>query len=278
MYEAICKKKISFRKKNTIIGILKKVHTFSNSYKLKHKLEYDPFWAFKIGTEKYEEPIPLTDEEYEYIQNNFVDDPELKVVQKMFILHTFFGVRFVDYINAKKGDVINGSLIAYPKKTIEQKRKVSIPLNDFGDEIIGDFYDETLDTIFLVPRYTLDEYNLKLKELFKTLGLNRIITSFDEEKGEMVHRPLYELVSSHMARRTFINTLVNEGYDSITIKNMAGMSENSREIARYYKLNEQHKQACSNSLDKRQLASTVPTIQISAYQPTMPNYQGSKII
>lgn len=270
-YKTLSKKKIEFRKKNTIIGIFRKMHSFSNKFKLMYRLDYDPFWAFKIGSEKYEEPIPLTDEEYEYLQNNIVKDPELQIIQKMFLLQTFFGIRYVDYINAKKVDIVNGSLIAYPKKTIELKRKVSIPLNEFGAEIIGDFYDETSETTYLVPRYTLDEYNIKLKELFKTLGLNRMISRFDEEKGEMVHRPLHEIVSSHFARRTFINTLFNEGFDTLTIKNMAGMSENSREIARYYKLNEKNKQLCTNSLDKRKSTSNTPIYQISSFQQTMAN-------
>ena len=267
VYRFISKKKITFKKKNTIIGILKKVHTFSNYYKLMYRLEHDPFWAFKIGVEKYEEPIPLTDEEYEVLQNRLVDNPELQIIQKMFILQSFFGVRYVDFSHAKKGDIVSGCLIAYPKKTIELKRKISIPLNDFGVEIIGDLNSETLDTTYLVPRYTLDQYNTKLKELFRTLGFNRIITRYDEEKGEMVHKPLYELVSSHMARRTFINTLINEGYDSITVKNMAGMSENSREIERYYTLNRKHRQECSNSLDKRKQAAAVPIYQLN---PNMP--------
>jgi hypothetical protein len=268
-FKPISKKKIAFRKKNTIIGIMKKIHSFSNKYIELYGIEHDPFHGFEIGVEEYEAPITLTDEEYEYIQNNIVNDPELRIVQKMFILQSFFGLRYVDYSNAKKDDIVNGCMLAYPKKTISKIRKVSIPLNDFGTEIIDDFNDDT-DTTYLVPRYTLDQFNIKLKELFKKLGLDRIVERYDEKNDSMVLLPLYEVASSHLARRTFINTLINEGYDNISIKKMAGMSENSREIVRYYNLNNKRSQDCSNSLDKRKVVSNVPTFQFPVYQTAVP--------
>lgn len=278
LYKTLTNKKIKFRTKNRIITILKKIKTFSNKYRKLHKIEFDPFWGFEIGNEKYSAPIVLTEEEYEYIQNNIVEDPELQIIQKMFILQSFFGMRFVDFSNAKKGDLIEGCLIAFPKKTIKLNRKVEIPLNDFGYELIGDLSVDTADTTYLVPRFSLDQYNHKLKELFKVLGLNRIICVYDETKKEMAHKPLYELVSSHWARRTFINTLINEGYDSIAIKNMAGMSENSREIARYYAINKQYRQECANSLDKRKTSSNTPIYVIKPYQQADRIYQASNVV
>jgi len=277
-YRDLTKRKIAFRTDKTIIGILKKIHAFTNQFRALYRIDFEPFANFIVGTEKYEEPIVLLDEEYEYIQNNLVDDAELRIIQQMFILQSFFGLRYADFHNAKMKDIVDGCLLAYPKKTISSVRKVNVPLNDFCKEIIMDLSAKSSDMTYIVPRFSLDQYNIKLKELFKRLGLNRIISKYDEETKQTIHKPLYEVITSHFARRTFINTLINAGFDSLTIKKLCGMSENSREIARYYQLNKKHSQACANSLDKRKATSTVPTYQIEPFQHVIPNFQRSSVI
>lgn len=50
--------------------------------------------------------------------------------------------------------------------------------------------------------------NDHLKKMFKDAGINRVITY--KNNGEMVKKPLYEIISSHFARHTFATKKMRE--------------------------------------------------------------------
>lgn len=110
------------------------------------------------------------------------------------------------------------------------------PLLDKSKEIIAKY---KVESDYIVPRMSLKTYNNGLKELFEYLGLDRMITYLDSETNQTAHAPFYEKVSSHCARRTFISGLVVAGVSDRIICSMTGHKPHSREISRYYTVDEQ---------------------------------------
>ena len=61
-----------------------------------------------------------------------------------------------------------------------------------------------------------------------------MITYLETETNQTAHAPLFEKISSHCARRTFISALVVAGVSDRIICTMTGHKPHSREISRYY--------------------------------------------
>ena len=64
-------------------------------------------------------------------------------------------------------------------------------------------------------------------------GIDRIVTKINPITQKEEQRPIYEVASSHMARRTFIGNLYNKVKDPNIIGKFTGHSEGSRAFCRY---------------------------------------------
>ena len=56
-------------------------------------------------------------------------------------------------------------------------------------------------------------YNLGIRELLKYCGIDRMVTILDTHGYNTVQKPLYEIASSHTARKTFIGNLYRQVKD-----------------------------------------------------------------
>ena len=74
--------------------------------------------------------------------------------------------------------------------------------------------------------------------MFRQAGLNRVVTVLNPTTREEEKRPLYEVASSHMARRAFIGNLYKKVQDPNLIVGMSGHKEGSRAFARYRKIDD----------------------------------------
>ena len=98
---------------------------------------------------------------------------------------------------------------------------------------------------------SLKMYRTGLKKLFKTVGLTRMVTYLNGKTNETEHATLDQLVSAHLARRVFLSILLNMGYNSEVIYSMSGHRVNSKEISRYYSIEDSTQTECVNGLDLR---------------------------
>ena len=87
-----------------------------------------------------------------------------------------------------------------------------------------------------MPFISAEKYNEDIKEIFKLCGIDRMVTVLDSVTGEQTQKPLYEVASSHLARRTFIGLLYNQVQDPNLIGSMSGHVEDSRAFSRYRKI------------------------------------------
>jgi len=93
----------------------------------------------------------------------------------------------------------------------------------------------------LLPFISEVNYNLAIKEMFKVAELNRSVTILNTVTRKDEQRPLDEVASSHIARRTFVGNLYSKVQDPSIVGSLSGHVEGSRAFARYRKIDDKIK-------------------------------------
>lgn len=62
----------------------------------------------------------------------------------------------------------------------------------------------------IFPFISSQKYNDAIKVIFKVCGITRAVSVLNTLTGEEEKRPINEVASSHMARRTFVGTFTRE--------------------------------------------------------------------
>ena len=241
-------RQINQRGGNTITGIFKNLRAFFNWCQKEGHITKNPFIGFEKGDgELYGTPIYLTAEEVNQIfAMDFSDTPSLEVQRDIFVFQCSVGCRVGDMMRLTKRDV---NAIEYiPQKTIKENAKtVTVPLNKKAKAIIAKYKDCPGEQ--LLPFVASQNYNYAIKEILKKAGVIRLVTTLNQLTRKEEKRPIYEVASSHMARRTFIGNLYKQVQDQHMISSVTGHSDNSRAFVRYRTIDMEMKQNLVNLLD-----------------------------
>lgn len=73
-------------------------------------------------------------------------------------------------------------------------------------------------------------------------GLDRMVTVLDQQTREEIQKPLYEVASSHMARRSFIGNIYKKVKDPNLVGALSGHKEGSKAFTRYRTIDEMKKE------------------------------------
>ena len=135
-----------------------------------------------------------------------------------------------------------------PQKTSNQRAKVvRVPLTEKAKEILSRY--NQLPNGKILPTTYPQLYNRQIKELVQQAGIERMVTILDPLTRKEVSKPIWEVASSHMARRTFIGNLYNKVQDPNLISSMSGHAEGSRAFARYRSINDDIKKSVIGLLE-----------------------------
>ena len=243
-------RQINQRGGNTITGIFKNLRAFFNWCQKEGHITKNPFIGFEKGDgELYGTPIYLTAEEVNQIfAMDFSDTPSLEVQRDIFVFQCSVGCRVGDMMRLTKRDVSNDAIEYIPQKTIKENAKtVTVPLNKKAKAIIAKYKDCPGEQ--LLPFVASQNYNYAIKEILKKAGVIRLVTTLNQLTRKEEKRPIYEVASSHMARRTFIGNLYKQVQDQHMISSVTGHSDNSRAFVRYRTIDMEMKQNLVNLLD-----------------------------
>jgi len=197
---------------------------------------------FNISQDVYGTPYYISIEERNTLYNfDLSKQPHLAVQRDIFVFHCLIGCRVGDLLKLKKSSVIGNAVEYIPRKTKEGRPvTVRVPLNTIAKEII-DRYANNLDDS-LLPFIAEQNYNYAIKDMFAASGLKRLVTVINPTTGEEEKRPLNEIASSHLARRTFVGNLYKKVKDPNLVGALSGHKEGSRAFARYREIDEEMKQ------------------------------------
>lgn len=233
---------------NTIRGFYTKLKTF---YKWNSpKVTPNPFDKFEMKGEMYGTPYYITiDERNQLLSFDLSDKPHLEKQRDIFIFQCFTGCRVGDLYSLKTTS-INGNFINYIARKTKDKKPITVkvPLHNKAVEILAKYEHLNQDEKIL-PFISEPKYNDAIKQCFELANINRIVTILDPTTGNTIQKPLYEVASSHLARRTFIGNLYKKVKDPNLIGSMTGHVEGSKAFARYRDIDDEDKIELIKMLD-----------------------------
>lgn len=228
-------KELEVRGENYIINQLKKLKAFFNWLYDNDYIHNRPFDGFKIGTQKYGTPYYITIDERNIIAEASMPTKHLETQRDIFVFHCFVGCRVSDLIKLTEANITNGILEYTPHKTKDegdQAVMARVPLHSKAVELIEKY--RGLDAKGrLFPFISPQKYNDAIKEIFTIAGVTRNVEIRNAKTGEMEIRPINEIASSHLARRTFVGNAYKKVSDPNIIGKMSGHVEGSKAFNRY---------------------------------------------
>ncbi|WP_308601442.1 site-specific integrase [uncultured Dysgonomonas sp.] len=249
IYEQIPEKRTPKpRGKNTLIDCFCRIRTFFLWCYDKKRTQNRPFDQFRIDECTYGTPIYITLEERDKLLDKDLSEyKQVEIQRDIFVFQSLIGCRIGDLYRMTKRNIIDDAIEYIPRKTKDGNPvTVRVPLNDKAKAILKKYKDYTGDKI--LPFISEQKYNDAIKKAFELAEINRIVTILDPLTNEEVKKPLHEVVSSHMARRTFIGNIYKKVKDPNLIGALSGHKEGSKAFNRYREIDEDMKKELVNLL------------------------------
>jgi len=204
---------------------------------------------FNLEQDIYGTPYYISiDERNQLYNKDLSDKPQLAIQRDIFVFHCLIGCRVGDLLKMKKSSIIDNAVEYIPRKTKEGRPvTVRVPLNTTAKEILSRY--SQIEGEILLPFIPEQTYNYAIKNMFGAAGLKRMVTVINPTTGEEQKRPLNEIASSHLARRTFVGNLYKKVKDPNLVGALSGHKEGSRAFARYREIDEEMKIDLVNMLD-----------------------------
>ena len=204
-------------KDTTVVHDLKLLHAFFTGLEETDEICRSPFT--KISGEKrrimmhvmYDTPVFLRAEELKQVMTTAIPS-DLQWTKDLFVLNCAIGCRIGDLFRLTPDKVATSDegipYVHYiPSKTARLQttnNEVVTPLIEPAMEIIKrtglQFIDKNLN-------YSKQCYNKALKELLQRCGITRKVGMFCQETGDNIYKPIYEVATSKLARKTHIDML-----------------------------------------------------------------------
>lgn len=219
---------------NTVNDRMKLLKAVMNWGVRTRRIAHNPFDSFSRGRNVYGSPIYLTIDERRRIENHdFSHDPRLALQRDIFVFQCCVGCRVSDLSCLTAGNIVNGELNYVARKTRQgHPVTIKVPLNRTARGIVERYADVGRQSLF--PRvYSRVGYNVMIKRILKEAGIKRRVMVVDPLTREPVNRRLYEVASSHLARRTFIGNIFKRFKDQSIVGELSGHAPGSHAFARY---------------------------------------------
>lgn len=248
---------IEARGENTIIKMRTRLKSLFLFFAEEGLTANRPFEGVKIGTAKVGTPIYISIEERNKIADcdlekkwpemdeQFRKDCKMPIktivmCRDIFIFHCFIGCRVSDLIKLTPQHIENGILVYTPHKTKDGEDAIQarVPLHPKALELIKR-YEGQDEKGRLFPFITPQKYNDAIKAIFTMAEITRNVEVRNPLTGENEIRPINEIASSHLARRTFVGNAYFKVSDPNLIGKMSGHVEGSKAFKRYRKIEDE---------------------------------------
>lgn len=204
--------------------IAKRISNLKTFLKWAHIRRYhnnSDYQQFKYSRNQKNEIVSLNELELKkLIKLDLSSNLRLERVRDLFLFGVFTGQRWSDIEAFDKNDIKNNTWKFLAKKT---RKDTIIPFEGYcsGALSILNKYESNL------PKISAQKFNDYLKEVGKLAEFNDevIINRFSGNKTIKISKPKYEFMTSHMARRTCVTILLENGVPATTIMKLTGHSD-----------------------------------------------------
>lgn len=239
------------RGNNTICALFNKLRAFYNWCNQQGITDNHPFEKYNgITTEKYGTPFYLTLDERNLIADyDLSAHPQLAVQRDIFIFQCLIGCRVSDLLKMTLENIINEAVEYIPHKTKDERPVVvRVPLNERAKSLI-DKYKGADSKGKLFPFISAQKYNDDIKDILRLCGITRLVTVLNPTTSKEEKKPINEVASSHMARRTFVGNLYKKVKDPNLVGSLSGHAEGSKAFARYREIDDDIKKELVNMIE-----------------------------
>jgi len=114
---------------------------------------------------------------------------------------------------------------------------VRVPISKTASEILNRYSE--CDSEILLHFISEQKYNVTIKAFFKLAEITLIVDIVNPTTGEEEKKPINEIASSHLARRTFIGNIYKKVKDQNIVSSLRGHKEGIKDFARYRDIDEE---------------------------------------
>ncbi|MGG9960015.1 tyrosine-type recombinase/integrase [Ferruginibacter sp. SUN106] len=187
----------------------------------------------------------VTQHELKLLEQFNSNNPYHNQVRDVFLFQCYTGSRYGDIEKIKNEDIaVDMGMLIWNYIAEKTGAHISVPLNPNAIRILDRY--KHLPTP--LPHYCNQVINRELKLIAEQAGLNRIVKKVkyhDNIKTEVSWR-LHEIITTHMARRTFISISLQLGVAERMVREISGHRD-ERSFRRYVNLNKSHLVAVTNA-------------------------------
>jgi integrase len=143
------------------------------------------------------------------------NNSRLERVRDIFLVGCYTGMRYSDFKRIKASNVSDNLITIREVK--DKSKTLQIPITDRVRDILDKYNME-------LPVISEQKFRDYLKEVFKLAGFTKLSTR-SKKIGKRVYEeevPMYELISTHTARRSFITIMLNSGVPDKAIMKITG--------------------------------------------------------
>lgn len=202
---------------STVVHDLKLLQAFFAELENTGEISRSPFRNISLKKRRaimhvmYDDPVFLRADEFRQVLQTKVPQ-HLQWAKDIFVLNCAIGCRISDLLRLTPDKVaVSEDGIPYvhyiPSKTAGRQttnKEVVTPLIEPAVEIIRRTNLKLIDD---KPNYGKQRYNKTLRKLLQYCGINRRVSLFNPDTCENISKPLYEVASSKLARKTHIDML-----------------------------------------------------------------------
>lgn len=241
------------RSRNTMSVKLKKLSAVCRYAVAKGYMPTSPFGngKYEIPAEVYGDPIYLTLAERNHLYEFDGLPADLAVQRDIFIFQCHIGCRVSDLLELTEDNITPDGFLQYIQHKLRKEKPivVRVPLSDTALEIIARYKGQPDGK--LLPFTTSQQYNRDIHDLCRIAGLKRIVMVQDPKTLKTMPKQLWEVASSHLARRTFMANVFKETKSERITSAFTGHANGSRAFSRYTQVDDEMKLEVLKSMNER---------------------------
>lgn len=194
------------------------IRQFMREAKRRKLHQNDTFADFSIKTEKTTKVALGFDELETLLDLDLSNNPRLDKVRDLFLIGCYTGLRYSDFSRIEPGHVVTEDGEKFLEITTEKTRQpVVIPFMPELEPLLAKYN-------YNPPKISGQKMNDYLKELCKLAGLTERLRIISNKAGKKQESEVekWELITTHVARRSFATNMFSWGFPAMNIMKITG--------------------------------------------------------
>jgi site-specific recombinase XerD len=186
-------------------------------------------------------------------------DSALNQIRDVFLFMSFTGQRYSDIskINSKQFSIEN-NYIVWMINTKKTKDRIKVPIVSIAEDVLKKYTDSNKE----FPVFSEPYFNRQIKVMAKYAGLERNVMCTKRKKGivETSYQPLCDVITSHVARKSFITNAIILGMQESEVKQISGHKDD-RSFRRYVNLGNSVNSSATNKFSKENINKKIKELE-----------------